>query len=304
MKTKEIKTKEFIWTDVEKPTRKKLEELRKKHNFHHLDVEDVLTYTQRPKVEKYDDYLFMILRFPIFDKKERKFNISEVDLFVGKNYFISIHRGDVDPILKFLDECKTEKMPIEECIKDPAFLLYQILKSLFLSVFPMTDHISDDIDEIEDNIFKGKEREMVKEIMIAKRNIITLRRTIGPHRMIMKTLELINYDFWGKKMKLYFSDVTDYVEKIWNVLENQRETIISLENTNETLISHKSSEIIKILTIFSAILLPLTLIVSIYGMNIERIPFLRHPQSFWIVVMIMILTSLGLILYFRKKKWL
>ncbi|MBU1178493.1 magnesium/cobalt transporter CorA [Patescibacteria group bacterium] len=304
MRVKEIKTEKFTWVDVKKPTRQELEKLREKYHFHYLDIDDTLTYTQRPKIEKYDDYLFIILRFPIFDKKERKFNISEVDFFVGQDFFISIHRGDVEPIQKFMSECQSEKIPIEKCVKDPEFLLYSLMKNLFLSYFPIIDHISDDLDEIEDKIFQEQEREMVKEIMVMKRNIIALRRIVGPHRMMMKTLESLNIDFFQREMDIYFSDVNDFVEKTWAVLEDQRETVISLENTNESLISHKSSEIVKTLTIFSAILLPLTLFASIYGMNMTQIPFIFHPQSFWIVLGMMFAFGVGLFFFFRKKKWL
>lgn len=304
MRVKEIKTEKFTWVDVKQPTRQELEKLRQKYNFHYLDIDDILTYTQRPKIEKYENYLFIILRFPIFDKKERKFNISEVDLFVGQDFFVSIHRGDVEPIQKFMSECQSDKIPIEKCIKDPEFLLYSLLKNLFLSYFPVVDHINDDLDEIEDEIFQGQEKKMVKEIMVMKRNITALRRIIGPHRMMMKTLENVNVDFFQREMDIYFSDVTDFVEKIWTVLEDQHETITSLENTNESLISHKSSEIVKTLTIFSAILLPLTLIASIYGMNMIKIPFVDHPQSFWIVSGIMVAVGIGLFFFFRKRRWL
>lgn len=304
MRVKEVKTEKFTWTDVKKPTRQELEKLREKYHFHYLDIDDILTYTQRPKIEKYEDYLFIILRFPIFDKKERKFNISEVDFFVGQDFFVSIHRGDIEPIQKFMSECQSEKIPIEKCIKDPEFLLYSLMKNLFLSYFPIIDHISDDLDEIEDEIFQGQEKEMVREIMVMKRNIIALRRIIGPHRMMMKTLENINIEFFQREMDIYFSDVTDFVEKVWTVLEDQRETITSLENTNESLISHRSSEIVKTLTIFSAILLPLTLIASIYGMNMVQIPFVHHPQSFWIVAGIMLVLAICLFFFFRKKRWI
>jgi len=304
MKIKELKTAKFTWIDIEKPTREKLGELCDQYKFHHLDIDDVLTYTQRPKVEKYDRYLFMILRSPIFDKNERKFNVSEIDLFVGEDFFISIHRGDVEPITKFMEECKSDKIPIDKCIKDSEFLLYSLLKNLFLSYFPIIDHVSDDLDEIEDNIFQGKDKEMVKDLMVMKRNITTLRRIIGPHRMMMKTLENSDSNFFNRKMGIYFSDVTDFVETTWTVLDSQHETVISLENTNETLISNKSTEIITVLTIFSAIMLPLTLIASIYGMNMNNIPLVSHPQSFWIITGAMIITGIFLVIYFRKKNWI
>lgn len=306
MKIKEIKSSNLTWIDIEKPSRKKLLTLKRQYQFHSLDIEDVLTYTQRPKIEKYQDYYFLILRFPVYDKKIKKFNISEVDLFVGKKFFISIHRGDVEPIIKFIKSCQTDESIKKEFCHSSGLILYNILKDLFLYCFPIIDHINDDIDSIEENIFMDKEKEMVEEILYVKRNIIMLRRIIGPHRKVMNILEENGSSLLRsrKKLNLYFSDVTDYVERIWDILDNQRETIISLENTNETIISHKSNETIKILTIFSVILLPMTLIASVYGMNMKDIPFVYHPYSFWIVIAMMVITALAFILYFVRKKWL
>lgn len=304
MKIKEIKSNKHIWIDIEKPSRNKLLELKKEYNFHSLDIEDVLTYTQRPKIEKYKEYYFLILRFPVYNKKSKEFSISEVDLFVGKKYFISIHRGDVEPIVKFIKACATNPEIKKENCQSSGVILYNILKNLFLYCFPIIDHINDDIDIIEKNIFKNMEKEMVEDILRVKRNIITLRRIIGPHRKLMDILEQNGTNLLRPKMDIYFSDVTDYVERIWDILDNQRETIISLENTNETLISHRSSEIVKTLTIFSAILLPLTLIASIYGMNTKDTPFIDHPNSFWIIMSGMVITVLAFLIYFMRKKWL
>ncbi len=304
MKIKEIKTKNLIWTDIEKPSRKKLTELKHKYGFHSLDIEDVLTYTQRPKIEKYDNYYFLILRFPVFDKKSKKFKIIEFDIFSGKNFFISIHQDNIDPIIKFIKSCSINNDIKNNSCQDPGMILYHILKDLFLYCFPIIDHINDDIDNIDENIFQHKEKEMLEEILLVKRNIITLRRVIGPHRKIIALLNKKGVSPFSKNLNIYYDDLTDYIERIWDILENQRETIFSLEHTNETIISHKSSEIIKILTIFSALLLPLALIANIYGMNVAGIPFLDHPDSFLIIVSIMAISSLVFILYFIRNKWL
>lgn len=304
MKIQTIKTKTLLWINIEKPTIKKLRELQKEFSLHPLDIDDVLTYTQRPKIETYPNYLFVIIRFPIYVRKERKFIIGEIDLFVGKNWLISIHRGRIEPILAFLEKCKLEKKSMEECLKNTNYLFYNILKSLFISCFPMLDHMAEDIDFIEDEIFKGHERAMVEEISIIKRNIIDFRRVIMPHREVLKALERIEYPEFIRRMKMYFSDILDFVEKIWLVLESQKETIDALESTNEALIAYKTGTIIKVLTVFSAILLPLTLIASIFGMNIERMPFVFHPQAFWIIMGLMFIIILGMLAYFKKKEWI
>lgn len=303
MKVKTFKTKETTWVDVSHPSKKKLLKLGKAFKLEPLCIQECLTEIQRPQIEKHRKYLFIILRFPVYVKKERRFLFSEIDIFFKKKFLFTIHNGKIQPVLNFISEVNSSPEKKEEYLKSAEFLIYSFLKRLFVSQFPLTKYLSEEIDHIEENIFQGKEKEQVREISIVGRNIIDFRKIIKPQREITKQLLRSKHFFSKEFSSLYLDDLKDYVERIWHILENEKETLQHLKETNESLISHKTTEIMKILTIFSVVLLPSTLIASLFSMNIAFFPMAEHPAFFWIILAVMISLSVGMIYFFKQKKW-
>ena len=301
MKIKKIKTKDFTWIDITKPTKETVENLGAEYGFHALDVEDALAKTERPNVDKRANYVFLMLRFPFYIRGKGNFDIRNINFFAGENFLISLHDKSFCPLKELFADCEEGSPPLPHSFEDTAHLLYTVLRKLFSECFLMLDHISQDINLIEDRIFEGHEREMVRRISIIKRNIIDFRKVMWPQRAIMKNLAREMFD---GSVKIYFEDLVDSIEKIWQTLQEQKETIESLETTNESLINNKTNNIMKILTIFSVIILPLTLIAGIYGMNIETLPYRQHPFSFWFVICAMFCIVIIMLLYFRKRKWI
>lgn len=291
------KDKGIKWIDIEKPSKEGLEKLEKEFNLNHFDIEEILSYPEISKIEEYLNYLFVILRFPLFSSGNKIIR-GEVDLFVGKNFLITIHRDRIDLISDLFEKYKKRKL------EETLLMFYKIIRNIFLSYMPIIEYIADEMEEIEEEIFEGKEREILEDVLRIKRMIIDLRKLIEPRQYLIEVFSKLKPSFSEQSPKKYATKVIFQINKISRILESQKETIETLSVTNESLISYKTSEIVKTLTIFSVIMLPLTLIASIYGMNIRTTPLLRHPYNFWIILGLMVFTALGMLAYFKRKKWL
>lgn len=298
--------KNFTWTSVNMPDEKSLAYLKRTYRFHHLDLEDCLVGTQRPKIDDYEDYLFIVLHVPVkYGRKRQSIENSEIYIFVGQNYVITLHHNN-PYIEEIFEKCKKKKKVKEEYMGNGSgYFLYMIIDDLFEKGFPLIDDLSKQLNELEKEVFdEDHSRDRLQEILLLKKDLINFRRIIMPERAILAQLEHKNKKFLPEKLDVYFDDIVDKVEKIWNNLENLQELVASLQETNESLISHNTNNVIKILTIFSVVMLPLTFITGFYGMNISTLPFARDPRSFQIIAGGIIGIAVTMIIYFRYKKWL
>lgn len=300
-----IKYKGIEWTDIASPDKETVEKLYAKYNFHELDLEDCLQGNQRSKIDEYENYLFIVLHFPY--KTRKRMEIEELKMFIGPDYFITLHNGELTR-LESMFRAVQEKLKERREIMGfgTGYLLYEVVRGLFDSCFPLLDDLEDGINEVEKDVFDQEihQRDMLKDIMQIKRNIINLYRMILPQRAVVAQLEHKNKKFLPKDLEVYFDDVVDKAEKIYNSLENFKALIQSLQDTNESIISHNTNNIIKTLTIFSVTLLPLTLLSGIYGMNISRLPYANTEQSFLILLGMMAAITVVLLGFFKYKKWL
>ena len=182
-------------------------------------------------------------------------------------------------------------------------LLYEVLDDLFDYCFPILDKIGYKLDSLEDDVFEGRSEEVVRDISNAKQEIISYRKIIKPERSTLRLLERHVERFLPEELELYFDDIVDAAERIWDLLDNYKEVVEALEDTNESVISHRQNDVLRILTVFSVILLPLTLIASIFGMNVH-FPGFETAGGFWAIVGIMVAAFAGLVAFFRYKRWL
>jgi magnesium transporter len=265
-----ITERKLTWFYIERPTSNEVEFLAQHFHFHPLDLDDILSRIQRPKIDEYEDYLFLVLHFPVFDKENRITRPSETDIFIGENYVVTIHcSGDLKPLAKFFQECETNKESRERYLgRSSGFLLYHILDRLIGSCFPILDKITQNIEDIEDIIFNKPVPHTVQEISLIRRDLISFRRVIHPQIAVIETLEREEYPFFKEDQEIYFGDIADHILKIWDGLEECKEVIDGLSDTSNWLTSHRIQEIMRILTIIMGLLAPPTLIASIYGMNI------------------------------------
>lgn len=304
----EVKFKNQRWINIVDPGEEGLLQLQKKYKFHELDIEDCIEGSQRPKVDDYDKYLFIVLQFPIYNKRHKRFDTGQLNIFIGQNYLITVHQGGLKPLDKIFEACqKSIKNRRKYFGQSTGYLLYEIISALFDSMFPITDKLQLSLKQIERDIFEARRpKDQLLEIMILKKNIITLRRIILPQRPVIATLEHKQKRFLPEDLVIYFDDVVDQIERLWGLLETQKEMIESLEDTNESLLSHNINSTIRTLTVFSAIMLPLTFLTGLFGMNV-KLPFVQALEDgghFWSIIILVFVIGLTMFGVFKWKRWI
>ncbi len=297
----------LTWLNIEEPTEAETAWLAEHFEFHALDYEDVLSRRrQRAKIDEYDDYVFLVLHFPRFDKATGRLQATEVNVFIGPGFIITIPKEPLKPIRAIWSRCETrEDARLEFMSKGPGFLLYELVDQMFDYCFPILDKIGFKLDTLEDLIFEGDTDTLVRDISNVKQEIINYRKVIKPQRPTLRMLERAVQRYAPEDLEIYFDDIVDKNERIWDSLENYKEVSEALEATNENLITHRLNDMLALLTVLSAVLLPLALIVGFYGMNIDGLPFARNGiASVAFLGVVMVLLAIGVLAYFRKRKWL
>lgn len=297
-----INFKNFKWIDIENPDKADIKFLEKKFKFHHLALEDCLSTVQRPKLDEYDDHLFMVFHLPRHIKESRRTINDEIDVFLGKNYLVTLHKKGFKPIDALFKAIQQKDTSI--ITESPAYLLYELLDKSFDFCFPMTDKIGQRIDLVENLLYRDQSRRTLEEITLLERDIINFRRIVGPQIRVMKDLETLKVKFIGEELELYFDDIVDKIERINELLNSYKEVCEALQRTNESILTQRLNEIIKILTIFSVIMLPLTVITGFYGMNVSGLPLADYKYASELIIVILFGTIVGMLSYFSKKRWL
>jgi magnesium transporter len=292
------------WINIERPRAADQSWLEERFDFHQLDYEDVLSRNQRPKVDEYDGYLFIVLHFPRYDKKVGRLNAAELDLFVGPDFLITLPNEPLQPVEYLFERCRTNEEAREELFsKGPGYLLYKIVDACVDASFPMLRKMGNKLERLEDDIFEGKAAEVVRDISNVKQEIINFRKIVRPQRAAFRDLERTKQRYIAEDLDIYFDDINDASERVWDLLENYKEVVEALESTNESVLSHRVNDVLRVLTVFSVLLLPLTLIASIFGMN-TGVPGEGSIHAFWIIIGTMVATLGGLAVFFRHRGWL
>ena len=297
----------LTWLNIESPSELEIDWLAEHHDFHPLDIEDVRSRRrQRAKIDEYEDYVFLVLHFPRFDKRTQRLQAAELNVFVARDLIITIPNESLKPLSALWARCNArEEERAAHMSKGSGYLLYEIVDSMYDYCFPILDKIGFKLDALEDQIFEGGGEEIVRDISNVKQEIINYRKIIKPQRPTLRLLERHVQAYAPQDLEIYFDDIVDKNERIWDLLENYKEVAEALEATNEAVITHRLNEVIRVLTILSALVLPLTLITGFYGMNVDGL-FLSHHGT-WSVLFtlgVMGLTGAGLLLWFRRKGWI
>ncbi|MEA2097647.1 MAG: magnesium transporter CorA family protein [Patescibacteria group bacterium] len=302
----EIKNGKIKWMNIANPNSKDVQFLKKNFDICPTVLREYIPKIKRPKVEEYKNYLFIIIHFPIFNRKTRKTISTELDIILFKNTLITSHTGLLPELKKIFEKCSSDENVKKYYLrKNAVYLAYHILDKLIDTRMSMLDHVDDHIEYIEDQMFKGNEKKMVNKIAMVKHDIISFRRIVKPQRMVLESMVKSITKINNENFLKYSSEVIGSNIKVWNTLENHKEMIEALEHTNESLLSYKLGNTMKVLTAFSVIVLPLSLIANAFGMNVTNgMPFINSSLGFWIVLYLMfIITSISFI-FFKHKKWL
>lgn len=296
----------LTWLNIESPTTVDAQWLDSTFDFHELDIEDVLSRRQqRSKIDEYADYLFIVLHFPRFDKRTQRMQGAELDMFVASDLLITLPKEPLKPLSAFwsqlqgLPEARDKHMT-----KGSGHLIYELVDRMFDYCFPILGKIGHKLEWIEDQIFEDRSTEVVRDISNTKQEIINFRKIIKPQRPTLHGLERTTQRYAPHDLELYFDDIVDKNERIWDELENFKEVVEALDDTNEAVIRSRQNDMIRILTLLSGLMLPLTLVTGFYGMNTEHLPFARYWWANVFIAGIMLGLVTGLVWFFHRRRWL
>ncbi|MBS1870970.1 MAG: magnesium/cobalt transporter CorA [Actinobacteria bacterium] len=299
-----IEALDIRWVNIEQPRHSHRAWLEERFDFHALDYEDVFSRNQRPKIDEYDDYLFIVLYFPRFDKHVGRLNAAELDLFVGPDFLVTLPNQPLQPVEYLFERCRANDELREQWFsKGTGYLLYKIVDACVDASFPMLAKMGNKLERIEDEIFEGRSKEVVRDISNVKQEIINFRKVVRPQRAVFGDLERTKQRYLAEDLDLYFDDINDASERVWQILETYKETVEALEATNESVLSHQLNDVLRVLTVLSVVFLPLTLIASIFGMNVD-FPGFDQAVPFWIIIVAMVALAAGMIVFFRRRRWL
>lgn len=298
----------LTWHYIQNPTEEDLIFLEENFHFHPLDIEDCRSMAQRPKIDTYDDYNFIILHFPGFDKLGKTLKVREVKIFWGKSYIITLTRSQW--MLKNIFE-QTERQPekLEEDFEktNSDNLLYTILNRLLVDSYSLLLRVGANIESINRELFNKKRADLtIENLSITRRNIILLNTIFKPQLRLFQRLEsgaiagfTENSDF----MEVYWGNIVDYYQKMWDMVEDNGELIEGLSKTFDSMQTNRINEVMKIMTLISTIFLPLTFITGVYGMNVA-LPFMNRTHFFWCIVGFMALVAAFFIFFAKKRRWM
>ena len=305
-----ITNKNLIWIDIQKPTRKKLKMLEGKYTFHELNVEDSLSKIQIPKIDRYQDHIFIILHFPTVDK-DKYSRSTQLAIFAGPDYLITVQQGELKPIIEKFNLCKGNEKEKETFMgSSSGYLLHSIIDLMVDDLLHVLMKLEGNLDGIEDLVFDEKVA-IAREISLLRREITTLRRVVVPLRRIILELSKEMQRFSEEDLTDYYDDVRDHTDKVLEVLEESKETIEIFKDTDFMLSTEKSNKILSLLTILFTLSIPATVIGTYYGMNIN-LPggiitgspdFLGPYTSFITLLIIAIVPSSVMVWYFKKLGW-
>jgi magnesium transporter len=298
-----VKIGTLRWHHIVSPSEEDLQYLKDNFHFHPLDIEDCRSTNQRPKIDIYDDYYFIILHFPNFDLHNRFLTIKEVKFFWGEDYVISIDQTNWVVTEMFSDARKriSNKEEIEIGTSDA--MLYRIMEKLMNSSLNLMRRLGLELDRINEDLFSIRAQKTIMQISITRKNIILVNTIFKPQLPLFHKFESGQIAGFAENMEEYWGNILDYNQKMWDMAEDYQELIEGLSKTFDSLQTNRINDIMKTLTFFSAIMLPLTVITGFYGMNIG-LPLEKDPKAFLIIIGLMFIVSLGLLFYFKRRKWL
>ncbi|RJO59104.1 hypothetical protein C4546_03830 [Candidatus Parcubacteria bacterium] len=275
--------------------------------FHALDIKECITTGQRPKLEIYPSYAFLVLLFPVYNRKTREIESSEIDFFIGKDYLITTHDGKLPVVNKMFEDFLAHSQSGSLTKSNALLLLADIITQQLNACMPMLDHMSLDLHAIEKLIFRGQEKSMVQEILISRRNIVDFRKIMQAHKNTIKKLSPAN-----RLLKLVPENQSDAVisnaveksKEIWDHLEAFKEAVEALQATNESLISFRLNDIMKTYTTISVVIFTLTLAVTIFAARLPNTPLVEMQFGFYLLILILFLIGTSAVAIFKKMRWI
>lgn len=297
----DVKDGKLMWIDIEKPSDKEIYNLENAFNFHPLAIEDIVSKQQRSKVDNYKDYYFII--FNAFKGRDinKRFIYSEIYIFLSNDYIVTVHWENLDLIDNLFKRAEESTSIFK---RGTDFILHDLFDAIVDDYLPLTDKIGERIDTIEELIFKDPQKQIQSDILSIKRNLLKLRRILSPQREVINILLRHDFDLIKEDNRLYFMDVYDHILRIFDMIDTYQDLLSGTLDLYMSQISNRMNEVMKVLTIITTLIMPLTLITGIYGMNFKFMPELKLRYGYFAVVALMIIIVLVEIRIFKAKRWM
>ena len=297
--------RQLTWTDISYPTWNEANALGQKYNFHPLSLEDSVSRSQLSKLDDHGNYLLLILHFPKIITADQTLKSTWFCAFIGNDYIITLH-DEFKYLTDLFEKCRTDEGVKKEYFTDsPGYLLYRILDNLMDYCFPILNGILSRMESIEDRVF-DESGEDTKSIAVLRRDIITLRRIIWPSRSVVAELKPKIKPFTYKDLGVYFDNLLDQVNRIWDTLEESKDVIEVFKDSDFVLVTNRINRIVQTLTLLSSIVLPFLVVSSLYGMNVDLPGGIQMGsfESFGILLAIMFMISGSMLYFFHRRKWI
>jgi magnesium transporter len=296
----------LLWLDVVEPTVANVAQLRERYTFDALALEDVLSQIQRPKIDSYpqDEYLFLIVHFPVLDKTQRVVGAGEVDIFVGRDYVITLHDGNLRPLRRLFTAASSDEHARSQLLgRGPGYLLYRIVDALIKQTFPMLEQLDAAIARAEARSQGAEAEAAVRDLASVQQDAITFQHVLAPNLAVVRALEQGQHPFLQVNQASYFGDLSDGLNTLADTLSEQHATIARLRATLDSLALQRTHTSVRLLLVLALALLPAMLIAAVFGMNLE-LPVAQNAVLFPIALLLMIVVAIGSVAFARYKQWI
>jgi len=291
------------WLDISGVHDEKIiSDLGEKFSTHPLVLEDIGNTAHRPKVEEYDDYLFIIVKMAYFNPEAAQVTFEQVSLIVGKDYVISLQEREGDVLDELRERIRSSKGKVRRLGSD--YLMYGILDAIVDNYYKVLESFGEQIEEMEMLLMKDADQQLLSRIYSLKHELVFMRKLIWPMREVVSSLQRTDNELVSESTAIYLRDIMDHTVHVVETVETFRDMTSGMLDLYLTTVSNKMNEVMKVLTIFAAIFIPLTFLAGVYGMNFKNMPEMRWGHSYLIWWIVTIILAVGMIIYFRKKKWM
>jgi len=288
-----------LWVDLEAEPEESLEALGRQFALHPLTVEDLVHKNQRPKLEEFEDYIFVVVH-GLRPREGEEVPADEVDIALGKNWILSAHDGPIDAIKRAYDQVVTKPKTLEG---SASFILHRIGDLLVDSYFPALDALEEEIDDLEDDVVQRPTQERLHQIFVLKRALVHLRKLVSPQREVYNALSRRDYSYIDPKSAAYFRDLHDHLIRATEIVESYRDLVSNMLDAYLATISNRLNEVMKRLTLIATIFMPITFITGFFGMNFAAMPFSRN-WLLWITMAAIVITPLAMLVWFIRSGWI
>ena len=291
----------YLWVDLHAATPEEAEVLNRPFNFHPLAVEDCWHEPQSSRVDDYGEYLFLVVHGVRHDAKSDEFRTHELNIFIGTSFLVTFHSHHSRSIDSVKENVRRHGAMMARGMD---FLLHQIVDRVIDSYFPKLEIIEGQIDELETALVQDVHPELLSRMFELRRTVAHVKRVASQEREVLVQISRGDFAFISEKLQIYFKDIYDHLFRIVEAADNHRETLNAMVQVYVSMVSNQLNHTMRLLTLIATIMLPLTVITGIYGMNFDHMPELHWKWGYPLVLVAMLGVGVSMLVYFKRRKWL